>query len=107
MQSEADYQAGLIVRLKERFPGCRIVHNQTRTPGYVQGFPDLTIYHGIHWALLEVKKSAAAPKQPNQQYYIDLYGAETFTSFIYPENEEEVLNALQLAFTSCGTARNS
>lgn len=107
MQSERDYQASLIRRIKKRFPGCKVTHNQTHTNGCPPGYPDLTIEIGDRKfeALLEVKKNAKAPKQPNQQYYIDLYADEKFTSFIYPENEEEVLNALQLAFASQGHSR--
>lgn len=104
---EAEYQKGLIKRIEIIFPGCRVVHNQSQTPGYVQGFPDLTIYYGSHWALLEVKASAKAKIQPNQEYYVEKYSKETFCSFIYPENEEEVLNALQHAFASCELARHS
>lgn len=104
---ESEYQAGLIKRIVMRFPGCRIVFNQTNTPGYIQGFPDLTVYYGNHWALLEVKVSAKAKRQPNQEYYVDLYSKETFCSFIYPENEEEVLDALQLAFASCEHPRTT
>lgn len=104
---EAEYQAGLVKRLEKRFPGCRVVHNQSHTPGYVQGMPDLTIYYGHFWAMLEVKASAKAKKQPNQDYYVDLYSKETFCRFIYPENEEEVLDALQHAFASCEHPRTA
>lgn len=97
---EEEYQKSLVQSMMNRFPGMRIEHNQKRSPTYVQGYPDLTFYYGFYWGVLEVKRSAKAAIQPNQQYYIDKIGEQTFASFIYPENEEEVLYALQLAFTS-------
>lgn len=66
--------------------------------GYIQGIPDLTILWKDKWALLECKQSASAPKRPNQELYIKKAGEMSFGSFIFPENEEEVLNDLQQAF---------
>lgn len=63
-----------------------------------QGIPDLLILWKKHWAMLECKPSEYASKQPNQNYYIERLGAMSFAAYIYPENEEEVLNALQQAF---------
>jgi hypothetical protein len=48
--------------------------------------------------MLEVKASADAPEQPNQEYYVNSLDAMSFAAFIYPENEEEVLDDLQSAF---------
>ena len=96
---ENEYQAQLIKRIKERFPGCRVVHNDSSQQ---QGIPDLTIFFGPRYAMLEVKASEKAKKQPNQDYYVQKYSEQTFCSFIYPENEEEVLNALQSALSPSG-----
>jgi hypothetical protein len=92
---ERDYQRRLIRTLHERFPGCVVLKND---PNYIQGFPDLTILHHEMWAVLEVKASAGAPSQANQEYHIDRLSNMSFAAFIYPENEEEVLDALQYAF---------
>lgn len=97
MRKERDYQPILIARLKEMFPGCIVLKNDCE---YIQGFPDLTILYRNKWAALETKRSANAPHQPNQDYYIDLLDQMSFASFIFPENEEEVLNELQRAFKS-------
>jgi hypothetical protein len=50
--------------------------------------------------MLEVKVKKDADVQPNQEYYVDLLDSMSFASFIYPENEEEVLSELETAFRS-------
>jgi hypothetical protein len=71
------------------------------------GVPDITVLYGRFWAMLEVKVSASAPSQPNQEYYVDEMNKMGFAAFIYPENEEEVLYALQQAFRARRAARVS
>lgn len=95
--TENQYQATLIKKLKEMFPGCVITKLDAQ---YQQGTPDLLILWNRHWAVLEIKASAHANSQPNQDYYIARLGEMSFASYIYPENEEEVLSALQQAFES-------
>lgn len=91
---ESVYQAQLIKKLKRLFPGCFVFKND---PSYIQGAPDLLILFQDRWAALEVKASASKPSRPNQTYYVDELDAMSFAAFIYPENEEDVLNALQSA----------
>lgn len=92
---ERVYQAGLIKRLHRRFPGCVVLKND---PEYMQGIPDLSVFWGMRWAMLEVKASADAPSDPNQEYYVRVFNEMSFAAFIYPEIEEEVLYALQRSF---------
>lgn len=92
---ESKFQADLIKKLKKMFPGCIVLKND---PNHVQGIPDLTIFYKNKWATLEVKKSEKASHQPNQQYYVDKMNEMSYSAFIYPENKEEVLNELSLAF---------
>ena len=66
-------------------------------PDYQQGILDLLVLYNDKWASLEVKRSADADVQPNQEYYVHELNEMSFAAFIYPENEEEVLNALQQA----------
>ena len=94
---EFKFRRDLIKKLKELFPGCVI---QTNNPLDIQGIPDLTIFWGPCYALLEVKDSVNAPEQPNQRYYVEQFAEMSFAAFIYPENEEEVLDALQHAFST-------
>lgn len=92
---ETRYQSNVIKKLKDLFPGCIILKNDA---SYLQGIPDLVVFYGDKWATLEVKTSKDAPTQPNQPYYVELMNEMSFSAFIYPENEEEVLYALQQAF---------
>jgi len=98
---ESVYQARLIKKLRRLFPGCIILKNDS---DYIQGIPDLTILWGGRWAFLEVKASANADQQPNQEYYVNLANEMWFAAFIYPENEAEILDALQHALEPCGHA---
>ena len=92
---EKDFQAKLIKEIKEMFDGCIVMKNDS---SYIQGIPDLLILYKDNWASLEVKKSTHAKKRPNQQYYVDLMDKMSFSRFICPENEKEVLHELQQAF---------
>jgi len=99
--AENAYQAKLIRKLKRMFPGCEVLKNDS---GYRPGILDLTILWGPLWAMLEVKASLDSAFRPNQEYYIEHFGRMSFAAAICPENEEEVLTALQEAFTSRGAA---
>ena len=101
---ESVYQGQLIkTTLPLWFPDC-VAH---KNAGHIQGFPDLTILFRDMWAVLEVKAHKDAPYQPNQEYYLDLLGTMSFAATIYPENEEEVLRALQHAFETRWVTRFS
>ena len=91
---ESGFQDRLIAELKEMFPGCMVFKMDQ-----IQGIPDLLILYGKRWASLENKKSATAKRQPNQEYYVDLMNRMSFSRFICPENEEEVLTELRKAFS--------
>lgn len=102
MLLESTYQARLIKKLSRLFPGCLILKNDT---DYIQGIPDLTILWGGRWAVLEVKASEDSPNRPNQEWYVENLNNMWFAAFIYPENEAEILNALQHALQPCGHTR--
>ena len=92
---ESNFQANLIKEIKEIFPGCIVMKNDS---SYIQGIPDLLVLHKNKWASLENKKSVKAKKQPNQEYYVDKMNEMSFSRFIYPENKDEVLNELHEYF---------
>jgi hypothetical protein len=102
---ERDYQPNLIKRIERLFPGCYI-----RKHDMQQGWPDLLILWGPHWALLEVKRTRpTSPRdfEPNQEWWIEEFNSMSFSACICPENEEEVLRDLQYAFQVRRPARAS
>lgn len=92
---ESKFQANLIKKLKKQYPGCIVLKND---PTYMQGVPDLLVLYKDKWVTLECKKSANARHQPNQDYYVDQMNNMSFSRFIYPENEQEVLDELKHKF---------
>ena len=92
---ENKFKTKLIKEIKKRFPGCLVVHLD---PNEIQGIPDLLILFNDKWAALEGKKNASASHRPNQDYYVSLMDRMSFARFIFPENEQEVLNELERAF---------
>lgn len=92
---ESNFQAKLIKELKKRYPGCIVMKNDS---SYIQGIPDLLILHEDKWGALEVKKNATAKRQPNQEYYVDKMNNMSYSSFIYPENKDTVLQELDNKF---------
>lgn len=96
MKRENGFQSNLIVELKETFPGCIVLKNDS---SYMQGIPDLSVFYGDRWAMLECKKSQKETHQPNQDYYVDKTNGMSFGAFIYPENKDEVMKALRKYFS--------
>lgn len=99
---ESDFQAGLKKEIRRLFPGCFIMKLDCNDQ---QGIPDLLILFNDRWAILEAKRDAQAPFQPNQEWYIEQFNKMSFSSVIFPENKEVVLNALQQAFSPSRKAR--
>lgn len=89
---EGRFKAELTQELYERFPGCIIMKNDE---ALLQGVPDMLILYNDRWAMLEVKRSLNAKRQPNQDYYVDVFNKMSFAAYISPENKEEVLHELQ------------
>lgn len=95
---ESSFQSKLIKSLRVHFPGCVI---QKLDTSYQQGIPDLLILFGTSWAVLECKrKRPTRPEdfEPNQEWWIEALNRMSFAACVYPENVEEVLHDLQLAF---------
>ena len=101
---ESRFQSDLIKEIKNLFPGCVVLKND---PTYIQGIPDLLILYEDKWAALECKRSKESSIRPNQSYYVDQMNEMSYSSFVYPENKEEVLNGLQSAFKSNRSTRVS
>ena len=100
---ESSFQKTVIDEIKRMFPDSIIMKTD---PTYKQGIPDLLILNGSKWASLEVKRSAKATKRPNQEEYVARMNKMSYSSFIYPENKQEVLNELQQALQSRRSSRS-
>lgn len=92
---ENKYKTELKKKIEKRLPGSIVTHLD---PNEIQGIPDLLVLYKDKWATLEGKKSEDAPHRPNQDYYVGLMNKMSFSSFIYPENEKEVLDELCRSF---------
>ena len=101
---EGEYQTKLIKKLRKMFPDCIVLKNDS---GYLQGIPDLVVFYQDRWAMLEVKTSSRAHIQPNQEHYVYILNEMSFAAFIYPENEEAILDELQFALEPRRAARLS
>ena len=93
---ESKFQKQLIDKIKERTGAFVLKTN----PNYIQGVPDLLVLHKNKWAAIECKNSMHAQKQPNQEYYINMFNEWSCAIFAFPENEEEVLGILERYFNA-------
>lgn len=93
---ENEFQPEVIKAIYEMFPDCFVMKNDAN---YRQGFPDLSVFIGPYYILLECKKSQYERHEPNQDYYVDSVNAMGgFARFIYPENKEAVLDEIRRTF---------
>lgn len=97
---ESQFQRRLIGKLEKRFEGCLILKNDA---SYKSNIPDLSVFYKNKWAMLEVKRSekeanANTSHIINQRYWVDKLNEMSYAKFIYPENEEDVLNELGQIF---------
>lgn len=92
MALESKFQSKLIKEIKKRFPGCMVLKNDS---SYIQGIPDLTVLWKKHWAVLECKKNVDSSHRPNQDLYVRKLDKMSFSSFIYPENKDEILDRME------------
>lgn len=92
--SESKFQARLVKKLRAMFPGCVILKND---PSHLLGIPDLSVFYGNRWVMLECKAAYDSPVQPNQPFYVEKLNGMSYAAFIYPENEEEILREVQQA----------
>lgn len=99
---ESKFQRSFMEELRQRYPEAIVVKNDAN---YLQGVPDVLMLLHDTWAAFEVKPYRDARTEPNQKYYVRLMNDMSFAAFVYPENKDEVLDALQFALASRGAAR--
>lgn len=97
---ESKFQADLIKELRDL--GFVVLKNDAN---YLQGVPDLLLLFEDWWGMLEVKKNRNARRQPNQAYYVDLFDSMSFAAVIFPENKEEIIDAIQRSLRARRKAR--
>lgn len=90
---ESQFQAKLIKRIKSEFGEHNVIILKN-DPNYIKGIPDLTILGRKRWAMLECKRAENSPHQPNQDFYISKAQRLSYGKFIYPENEDDILDDL-------------
>lgn len=95
MKKESAFQHDLIMEIKSLYPNAVVLKTD---PNYIQGFPDLLILNNDKWVALECKREHEANVQPNQEYYIWKLNTMSFAAFVYPENKEDIINAIQSTF---------
>jgi len=88
---ESKFQRDLVKELKAEYPGSYVFKINGK-----QGYPDLIFLYEDKWATLECKKSAKAKHRPNQDEHVERMNNMSFSSFIYPENKQEVLHELSI-----------
>lgn len=94
---ESEYQSKVCEKIEKLFPGCMLIKLDAN---YIQGIPDWLLLFGRRWATLEIKRNPKSSHQPNQDYYVNKMNNMSFSVFIFPENEKEVLDELQRSFKS-------
>ena len=92
---ERDFQKNLIQELKERFPGCVVMKNDS---SYIQGIPDLTVLYRDRWVVLELKRASGSSRRPNQSFYVEKLNEMSYAAYIHPGNKEKVLDEVQRSF---------
>lgn len=97
MTPEGKFKKQLKQHINELFPEAIIMQTD---PEQIQGIPDLLVLMNDKWAALEVKKSKKASRRPNQEYYVNLMNKMSYAAFVYPENEDGILDELQQTFGS-------
>ena|SRR6185295_19334030 len=92
--AERDFKTRFFRKLNRRLPGGLLIRTD---PSTQQGITDHLFLYGPRWAALEFKDSRSSKKQPNQEYFVKRLSEMGFGAFVYPENEKEVLDALEQA----------
>lgn len=103
-KSEGKFKTALKKDIQERLPGAMVVY---LNPNDIKGIPDMEVMYNDRWAVLEAKaseedyrKDIANPEKMSQSYYVKKMNEMSFAAFIFPENKEEVLNAMESALRS-------
>lgn len=92
---ESEFASELKEEIRHRFPDCFIIKLDSNQ---VQGIPDLMILWKEYWAILETKRGLRSVRQPNQEYYVELFDRMSFSAFVHPLNYRDILDDMERAF---------
>lgn len=98
----AGFKTKFIKNLQLEFPDCVVMLTDAQ---YQQGVPDILMLVGDAWFAFEVKAAANSSRRPNQEWWVDILNRLSYASFVYPENEREVLDEVQQALEARGRTR--
>lgn len=101
-KQENKFKTDLCNRIEKEFPGSMVMHLD---PTEKKGIPDLLVLHNDKWAVLEGKRSKDASRRLHQDYYVKTMNDMSYASFIYPENEEQVIQELHEHFNKRRTKK--
>ena len=98
--TEGNFKKNLIKKIKKEFPDCIITKLEA---DHTNGLPDVLILRGSKWATLEAKadESEVGKERKNklaQDYYVAKMNNMSYSSYVYPQNEKEVLDELKVHF---------
>lgn len=91
IKPETKFERAFMSDLRALLPGCYIFKLD---PVQYYGIPDRLVLFQNIWFTLEFKESATAKKQPLQDHHVEVMNNMSFSAFVYPENREEILDAI-------------
>lgn len=94
---ERVYQVRVVDMIERLIPDSYV-----RKHDIQQGWPDLLVLAPGFWAMIETKRHmpTASDFESNQEWWIEEFDRMSFAACIYPENEQDVLYALEQSFRS-------
>ncbi len=95
---ESGFKKKFLAKIEKRLSYLDLDFIQTDTRK--RSLPDIFVIGPIYWAALEFKRNEDSSHQPNQDWHIDRFNEKGYATFVSPENEGEVLDALERLFTT-------
>lgn len=95
---ESEFKNYTKKRIMDRFPNLDLDFINTKP--YHRSMPDVFIIGPGVWAALEFKRFEDSDYRPNQEYNILRLNKKGYATFVFPENLEEVLDELEILFSS-------
>jgi len=97
---ESTFKKMFIEQLKNHMLSFGIELDIIKVEPPPRSFPDILVLGPRYWAALEFKREDRASHQPNQDYHVQRLSSKGYSSFVHPDNAEEVLHDLEGLFTT-------